>query len=833
MSYDQLYVTSCQRGVTGGSGFQTLAMSLGVQSAERAQIEGLVGYVKPNGSPDDPTGQELVTSFPVNFGYAILVSGRWCLFQSVFVELDHNKRRGNYFAHVILGTPSTLPELPHRYWQSLTFVRSAKEVEEHVVRTGDCSLPTLDADALLPGKPLSLETNDSSAMLADMLVALCCSPTSGRRVVLAASPEQAISWYARITEALPTRWAWEVTFCTYARDPVGLKTHLHLAAVECGQGPFGFTSTDRDYTSYVFDFEKQYFSRLPALGWHRSPSLDALAEDAGLPQSESEVRGALAFAAMTAMPAIVPTGIAAGEAAAYLIARYREERLPTLRQRWASVDELANEISIADAPAHLQAMAALAKAENSPAAWESVGQAARSVLQRLVFAEQKGWQEALGAALDAAGDAAPKIARALLHEDFFSDAKEFLNGSNTGARGAADVCSFVLRVLVGLGSEATASAEEGVIAVVHQSLPALREQAGTLGPLMRMVPAAIQVRLLARALQRDDVSMNWLVSEMSWSWGSEPTDSFVSMALSSPALLGAPFFASFLYAVMAGELTGSTAMKRYERIVKLLKQHPEQLQLAQVHPRLFALITGLKPDHIPEVCRDYLQAPPSSDADLGPVLDQLECHINLANPPKWLSGKVVDKLWRQRQAWPTEGTRISVIGCVAAMQLMAAGTPVAEVRRQHLDFHAALAALPVDAWENVAGTCARQFAQQQSLPAECAAFLQMMGGAVPARIALTAAWVAEAQLPSLLGRGNLPALHALLHASLVYSWPEATAKALRNALTPVLAAAKNSTLKRLRDLSLSSRVPAVLTFFENLPKRDGRFSGMMHKFIGK
>jgi hypothetical protein len=808
-------------------------MSSGIQPAERAQIEGLVGYVKPNEAPDDPNPEQLATCFPVNFGYALLASGRWCLFQSVYVGLDHNARRGNYFAHAIVGAASTLPELPYRYWQSPIFVRSAKEVEERAARTGDCSLPALDADALQPSKSLSLDANDSSSLLMDMLVALCCSRTSGRRVVLAASPEQAIKWYARITEQLPIRWAWEVTFCTYARDPIGLKTHLHLAAVECNQGPFGFTSTDRDYTSYVFDFEKQSFSHLPTLGWQSSSSLDALAEDTALPQSESEVRGALAFAAMTTIPAIIPTGVAAGEAAAFLIARCREGRLPTLRHRWTSVDELANEISRADAPAHLQAMLALAKAENSLVAWESVGQAARRVLQRLVFVDRMGWQDALDAAFITAGDAAPLIARALLHEDFFSDAKEFLNGSNTDARGATDVCSFVLRALVGLGSEATAFAEEGVIAVVHQSLPAFREQAGTLGPLMKMVPAAIQVRLLARVLQRDDVSMNWLVSEMSSCWGSEPTDSFVSMALSSPALLGAPFFASFLYAVMAGELTGSTAMKRYERIVKLLKQHPEQLQLARVHPRLFALITGLKPDHIPEVCRDYLQAPPSSDADLGPVLDQLECHINLANPPKWLSGKVVDKLWRQRQAWPTEGTQISVIDCIAAMQLMVAGTLVAEVRRQHPDFHAVLAALPVDAWENVVGMCARRFARQQSLPAECAAFLQMMGGAVPARIALTAAWVAEAQLPSLLGRGNLPALHALLHASLVYSWPEATAKALRNALTPVLAAAKNSTLKRLHDLSLSSRVPAVLTFFENLPKRDGRFSGMMHKFIGK
>jgi hypothetical protein len=200
VNHDQLYVTSCQRGVTGSSGFQTLAMSSGIQPTERAQIEGLVGYVKPNGSPDDPAAEQLATCFPVNFGYVLLASGRWCLFQSVYAWLDHNDRRGNYFAHAIVGEASTLSELPHRYWQSPVFVRSAQKVEERVMKTGDYSLPMLDADASLPGKSLSLETNYSPSTLVDMLVALCCSRTSGRRVVLSASPEQAIRWYARILE---------------------------------------------------------------------------------------------------------------------------------------------------------------------------------------------------------------------------------------------------------------------------------------------------------------------------------------------------------------------------------------------------------------------------------------------------------------------------------------------------------------------------------------------------------------------------------------------------------------------------------------------------------
>jgi hypothetical protein len=96
-----------------------------------------------------------------------------------------------------------------------------------------------------------------------------------------------------------------------------------------------------------------------------------------------------------------------------------------------------------------------------------------------------------------------------------------------------------------------------------------------------------------------------------------------------------------------------------------------------------------------------------------------------------------------------------------------------------------------------------------------------------------AALVAERQLPSLLGSGNLAALHALLNASLAYSWSKATTQQLRDALTPVLARAKDSTLKRLRDRSRAECVPAVLTFLENLPKDGGMFSGVMRKFISK
>ncbi|MEQ1934025.1 MAG: hypothetical protein ABL962_09120, partial [Fimbriimonadaceae bacterium] len=444
------------------------------------------------------------------------------------------------------------------------------------------------------------------------------------------------------------------------------------------------------------------------------------------------------------------------------------------------------------------------------------------------------WQEALTSAFQSVGDAAPKLACILLHDDLLSDAKEFVEKSNTEPRDAVGVCAFLVQAYCVAVSEAKSSfVESRVIEIVARSLPLLHKQPGTLGELMAKVPMRFHTSLLIRALQHDELSMRWLSSEMAACWGSEPTDAFVSMALSSPLMLSAPLFASFLYAVAAGELTGTAAMKHYERIVRLLQKHPQQLQLALVQPRLFTVITGLKPDRIPEVCRDYLQSPPSSDADLSPVLDLLERNINLATPPKWLTKRLLKQLWSQRRTWPSDGTYTPTLDFLYATELVCGGFTVAAVREQHPQFHVELAALPDEAWTIVVRRILRQFAKQRVSQTEYTALLQMLGGISPERVSNTAAWLAEEQMPSLLGGGNLTGLHTLLNASLSASWPQATVRSLRDALTSVLSSAKDSTLKVLRDQSVASRLPVMLAFLEDLPKRGGLLSGVMRRITRK
>ena len=825
MKYDQLYVTSCRRGVTGGSGFQTLAMSSGIQSAERAQVEGLVGYVLPSGTGTTAGEEQTMDESPTNFGYAILASGRWCLFQSVSASVDHNGRAGNYFGHAIIGELGTLPELPYAYWQSPTFLRNAKEVEKRVEETGDTSLALLEL--VVPGNPVEAVRGGDTQLVSDLITALCCSRSSGRRVVLEASPENAMKWYAAICEALPAQWAHEVTFCTYARDPLNLKTFLHLTAVRKGQGPFGFTNTDRDYTSYVFDFGRESYSKTPPLVWCHLPSLKLLANDASMPQSEIEARGAVAFANMVAGSAAIPSGDEAMTAASYVMTRCRNGRLPYLRKLWASLDTLADEVSVEDAPGHMGAMIMLAKAEDSSESWASMGQLARWLLQRLLFVDRAGWQEAWESAIGVAGGAKEKLAAILLQQELFSHAADLLTDGKTSAQDAACVCSLLMQALNAI--EPRGHLAEMIGDTLKCALPLLERTEGIWANLFVKLAASHQTKLLERLLTHSEANLSWLAAESSASWGSEPCQTFVGLALSSPTLRSKPRFASFLFEVAACELRGETAVRRYEKIVRLLAKHPAELHLAFIQPRMFAMVAALAPERLPEVCREYVLSPPSPDTDLGPVLDLLERSIKVASPPKWLVGKVLTKVWLQRKRWCADGTSFSEIAMLHASEMLGRGASISELRQEHPEFERSLMALPREIWASLVKKWTQPFARGRILPAEYAGVLKLLGGEDATRIADAAGWIASKQLPTLLTRGNLQGLYALLVACLASGWEENAMRALHNSLRAVLGKVSSTTVNNIRNVGRMKRMPEVEAFLDRLPKGSSWFTNLVGK----
>lgn len=71
----QFIYTSCRRGLSAGSGFQTHAMSEGITEEERVELERITVYVPPMDLTSQPNGEE-IASFPVAFSFFRLESGR-------------------------------------------------------------------------------------------------------------------------------------------------------------------------------------------------------------------------------------------------------------------------------------------------------------------------------------------------------------------------------------------------------------------------------------------------------------------------------------------------------------------------------------------------------------------------------------------------------------------------------------------------------------------------------------------------------------------------------------------------------------------------------------
>ena len=72
----QLYYTSCRKGLSSGSGFQTFSMSEGISNEERLEIEHYGLYVAPFDMPSQPSKEEVAAMFPVSFSFFRLRTGR-------------------------------------------------------------------------------------------------------------------------------------------------------------------------------------------------------------------------------------------------------------------------------------------------------------------------------------------------------------------------------------------------------------------------------------------------------------------------------------------------------------------------------------------------------------------------------------------------------------------------------------------------------------------------------------------------------------------------------------------------------------------------------------
>jgi hypothetical protein len=224
--FDRLLYTDCRPG-TGrgaGGGFQVQAQSSGVDSVQ-AQLA--VGWLLYDVQLPWLTQRRPVEDFPLGFAHA---SGEgYGTAQSRYLgKVATGGRDGNHLADCLLTRNPDLygPVRPAQLWRSGRWRAEPWDSK-------DC--PQFDAADLEPG-PLTVDAvaewaraaPEREPALARLLSVL--ENTDGKRVIIVAdTPEQAMTWIAAATLLLPTRRALGISFKVFSSAPLDAQ-HRIVAA---------------------------------------------------------------------------------------------------------------------------------------------------------------------------------------------------------------------------------------------------------------------------------------------------------------------------------------------------------------------------------------------------------------------------------------------------------------------------------------------------------------------------------------------------------------------------------------------------------------------------
>ncbi|MEU2798264.1 GTPase-associated protein 1-related protein [Streptomyces sp. NPDC007117] len=220
MSLAQVHYTSAAPGDEGAGGRFT-AVGPGVTGALLAEIEPLLRYELPEGTPDRPSDAEL-RSLPQAFTYATLSDGSRLVFRSAPVRdtaggAGPGFRFHTHAVHLPPGVPLPGDRLPVETWRS----------PHWVAVTPGGAIP--DPLTLPPGPTAVSEGLDDfavsrgpwlAAVLADLRRASDPEDSGGRPVVLVERRCADVArWLGLASVTLPRESAERLTFTTYTRRP--------------------------------------------------------------------------------------------------------------------------------------------------------------------------------------------------------------------------------------------------------------------------------------------------------------------------------------------------------------------------------------------------------------------------------------------------------------------------------------------------------------------------------------------------------------------------------------------------------------------------------------
>ncbi|WP_027623024.1 hypothetical protein [Clostridium lundense] len=257
MKVQQLFYTSCKKGISLGMGFQTYSMSEGITEEERKEIEAHCVYIPPDNLPTQPTKEEIEKLFPIALSSFRLKSGKYCICQSKYVGKDYSGRYGNYFSHVLISD-EPWPFYPIELYGSITFRDSLTSQEESAEEIK--SLENLEGIHL--GNVIDYNTISAFLKGAEgenrrknfklLMESVIDYEKEGKNIVFEDLKENNAYWIGAIQMALTKNLAQTFSFTTYCYNPEN--TDYKISALYKDKTSVNLKSNQKLYKYTYVDF---------------------------------------------------------------------------------------------------------------------------------------------------------------------------------------------------------------------------------------------------------------------------------------------------------------------------------------------------------------------------------------------------------------------------------------------------------------------------------------------------------------------------------------------------------------------------------------------------
>jgi len=259
----QLHYTSCRYGLSGHAGFQTRAISTGIDPSEQRTLERLGIYQPPRNLPLEPTKEQIDELFPKAYRNVNLETGRLAIIRSAYVGQDYTGRGGNYFAHALV-IENNLPVWPIDLyewdgWKDKLLLTEDIEDSSFELEPIDL-IPNKEAYSFPELQEFINESDKRKTQIAYMLQAVFMRKDSSRSLVIREEQEMnGLFWLACLQKSFPPNY--QLDCSSFQFDP---RSCLAIN-VTLGETDFILDENERKYQFYVFDFVDDNYSYIDSL----------------------------------------------------------------------------------------------------------------------------------------------------------------------------------------------------------------------------------------------------------------------------------------------------------------------------------------------------------------------------------------------------------------------------------------------------------------------------------------------------------------------------------------------------------------------------------------